>query len=163
MSPSNGAAVNSQSDRDEASTASTAQLDGNARKAAENPGGNPVFTRGCRAARTIQPEELATSITAVSRALTTAPARDRDSAPDNEPVTRDSSTTRISCSTTAGTAMRAGTMPSRIPKTTRAVNAMKVTGAVTPANAAPSRPNASLRRGIGRRRNCSARSTGWPL
>ena len=163
MSPSSGAAVISQSDRDEASTASTAQLDGSARTAAANPAGNPVATKGCRAASTSQPEELATSITAVSRALTTAPARDRDSAPNNEPVTRDSSTTRISCSTTAGTAMRAGTMPSRIPKTTRAVNAMKVTGAVTPANAAPSRPSASLRRGTGRRRNCSARSTGWPV
>ena len=163
MSPSNGIAVISQSDRDDASTASTAQLDGNARTAAENPAGNPVLTSGCRAAITSQPEKLATSMTALSRALTAAPARDRDSAPDNDAVTRDSSTTRMSCSKTAGTAMRAGTMPSRIPKTTRAVNAMQVTGAVTPANAAPSRPNASLRRGIGSSWNCSARSSGWPL
>ena len=80
------------------------------------------------------------------------------------PVTarRDSKTTSASCKTTAGTATSAGSTPSRAPKTTRLVNASRVTAVVIPAKAAPSKPTASRRRGTGISAKCSARSSGAP-
>ena len=82
--------------------------------------------------------------------------------PNTVTARRDSKTTSTSCKTTTGTATSAGSTPSRAPKTTRLMNASRVTAVAIPAKAAPSKPTASRRGGTGVSAKCSARSIGAP-
>ncbi|GAB3874878.1 hypothetical protein GCM10027610_144350 [Dactylosporangium cerinum] len=97
------------------STATSAQPDGTARTVVRKPGPKPVVStpETWIATYTIHPDWASTIIAAMMAPVNAAPVRDLATTPTTAMATRESRTTKISCSSAPGTATSAGTTPRR--------------------------------------------------